>query len=271
MKRLHEYKRQTLNILHVLYLYLTLKDNPNLDMPPRTFLFGAKAASGYMMAKQIIRLICSTAKELDADESVRNRLRVAFVEDYRVTLAEMLMPAAEISEQISLAGTEASGTGNMKLMINGAVTVGTLDGANIEIRDAAGPDNILIFGLNAEEVEKKRAQGYSPTTLYQNDPALRMVIDKLRAGVGGTAFPEIADSLIGGPNDSSDRYMVLQDFSAYRSIHEEALRRYADPAAWNRMSLYNIASAGVFSADRSGSDYAERIWHIKKTQTEDRR
>lgn len=263
VKRLHEYKRQTLNILHVLYLYLTLKQNPNLEMKPQTFLFGAKAAPGYSMAKQIIRLICCVAKEIDADPAVRGRLRVWFLEDYRVTLAEMLMPSAEISEQISLAGTEASGTGNMKLMINGAVTVGTLDGANIEMRDAAGADNILIFGLNADEADKLRRSGYSTTRLYQDDPALRMVLDKLRAGVGGVKFEEIADSLLGGQGRGGDPYMVLQDFDAYRRIHEEALRRYADSGWWNRMSLMNIASAGVFSADRALSEYAGRIWRIK--------
>lgn len=264
VKRLHEYKRQLLNILHVLSLYLRLRENPQLDIRPRTFLFGAKAAPGYMMAKQIIRLICSTAKEINADPAVRGMIRVEFLEDYRVTLAEMLMPAAEISEQISLAGTEASGTGNMKLMINGAVTIGTLDGANIEMRDAAGDENILIFGLKADEVEKLRNSGYSSTSLYQNDPALRMVIDKLRSGIGGIKFQEIADSLIGGPSRAGDTYMVLRDFADYCRVHEEAMERYADPIKWNRMSLCNIASAGVFSADRALSDYASRIWHIKR-------
>ncbi|MCX7614967.1 MAG: glycogen/starch/alpha-glucan phosphorylase [Clostridiales bacterium] len=264
VKRLHEYKRQTLNILHVLYLYLTLKENPQLDMQPRAFLFGAKAAPGYTMAKQIIRLICSVAKEIDEDKAAREKLRVVFLEDYRVSLAELLMPAAEISEQISLAGTEASGTGNMKLMINGAVTIGTLDGANIEMMQAAGNENILIFGLEATEVEKMKSSGYSSTNIYQNNPAIRMVIDKLRTGVGGVQFPEIADSLIGGPNRPGDPYMVLKDFPDYCRIREESLKRYSDPIVWNRMSLCNIASAGIFSADRALTEYAQRIWNIKR-------
>jgi starch phosphorylase len=264
VKRLHEYKRQEMNILHVLYLYLTLKENPQLEMQPRVFLFGAKAAPGYRMAKQIIRLICCTAKEIEEAKAIREKLRVVFIEDYRVTLAELLMPAAEISEQISLAGTEASGTGNMKLMINGAITLGTLDGANIEIRDAVGPDNILIFGLRENEVKKLKSSGYSSTSLYQNNPAIRMVIDKLRAGVGGVPFPEIADSLIGGRSQPGDPYLVLRDFPDYCRIHEEALKRYADPSGWNLMSLCNIAAAGPFSADRALTEYADRIWHIKR-------
>ena len=266
VKRLHEYKRQLLNVLHILWLCRQIEENPALDVRPHTFLFGAKAAPGYGMAKQIIRLICSVSREIEQTPALRDKIRVVFLEDYRVTLAEMLMPAAEISEQISLAGTEASGTGNMKLMINGAVTVGTLDGANVEMRDAVGDGNILIFGMKADEVKRRRAEGYSPTCLYQNNPALRAVIDKLRAGVAGIPFPEIADSLIGGAGraDGGDPYMVLADFSDYCRIHEEALRRYADADAWNRMSLVNIASAGVFSSDRALSEYARNIWHIRR-------
>lgn len=263
VKRLHEYKRQTLNALHIMYLYLSLKDNSKLDIQPQTFIFGAKAAPGYKMAKQIIRLICCLAKEIEEDKQIREKLKVVFLEDYRVTLAELLMPAAEISEQISTAGTEASGTGNMKQMINGAVTLGTLDGANVEIRDAAGNDNILIFGRTADEVKRIKASGYSPTNIYQNNPALRMVIDKLRTGVGGVQFQEIADSLIGGRYFNGDTYMVLEDFNDYCSIHEEALRRYSNPLIWNRMSLFNIASAGIFSADRAITEYADKIWRIQ--------
>ena len=266
VKRLHEYKRQLLNVLRILWLCLQIEENPARDVRPRTFLFGAKAAPGYLMAKQIIRLICSVAREIEQTPVLRDKIRVVFLEDYRVTLAEMLMPTAEISEQISLAGTEASGTGNMKLMINGAITVGTLDGANVEMRDAVGDGNILIFGMKADEVKRRRAEGYSPTGLYQSNPALRAVIDKLRTGVAGIPFPEIADSLIGGPGraDGSDPYMVLADFADYCRIQEEALRRYADADVWNSMSLTNIASAGRFSSDRALGEYAHNIWHIRQ-------
>jgi starch phosphorylase len=264
VKRLHEYKRQTLNILHVLHLYEMLRENPNLDMQPQTFIFGAKAAPGYYMAKQIIRLICSVAKEIEADKVIREKLRVVFLEDYRVTLAELLMPAAEISEQISLAGTEASGTGNMKLMINGAVTLGTLDGANIEMRDAVGDDNILIFGMHADEVETLYKTGYSPTRIYQGNQTLKDIIGRLNTGIGGISFNDVASSLVGVGNTMADRYMVLADFDAYCRAHEEALRRYADMACWNGMSLQNIAGAGYFSADRAVKEYADHIWHITK-------
>ena len=264
VKRLHEYKRQLLNALHILYLYGRLKADPDMDMVPRTFLFGAKAAPGYRMAKLIIRLICSIAKEIDGDPAVRDRLRVVFLEDYRVTLAEMLMPAAEISEQISLAGTEASGTGNMKLMINGAVTIGTLDGANVEMHDAVGDDNIFIFGLHADQVEQLKANGYRPFQIYQNNPALKEVIDRLTRGVGGATFPEIAASLTGAGNGFADPYMVLADFTDYARVHEDAMQKYLDTQAWNRMSLYNIAGAARFSSDRALSTYAEDIWKIHR-------
>ncbi len=260
-KRLHEYKRQTLNALHILALYSKLRANPNLDIAPQTFLFAAKAAPGYDMAKEIIRLICCIAKEIDADPVISQKLKVVFLEDYRVTLAEMLMPAGEISEQISLAGTEASGTGNMKLMINGAVTLGTLDGANIEIRDAVGDDNILIFGLTAQEVEDVKRGGYSPTAVYQNSPELQDVVARLNAGVGGVKFRRIADSLLSGSR--ADPYLVLADYASYANAHKEALRRYADPKTWNRMALLNIAGAGAFAADQALGHYAKEIWHIE--------
>lgn len=263
VKRLHEYKRQTLNALHILYLYNMLKANPNLDIPPQTFIFAAKAAPGYTMAKEIIRLICCIAKEIDNDPVISKKLKVVFLEDYRVTLAELLMPAAEISEQISLAGTEASGTGNMKLMINGAVTLGTLDGANIEIRDAVGKDNIFIFGMTADEVEKKKAAGYEPTLYYQNNPELREAIDRLNYGIAGVSFKNIAASLLGTNQSQGDQYLVLADFAAYADIHKKALDIYSDKFAFNRMSLENIASAGIFSSDRAVKEYADNIWHIK--------
>lgn len=264
VKRLHEYKRQTLNALHILYLYNKLKENPNLDIQPQTFIFGAKAAPGYDMAKEIIRLICCIAKEIDSDSAISQKLKVVFLEDYRVTLAEMLMPASEISEQISLAGTEASGTGNMKMMINGAVTIGTLDGANIEMRDAVGDDNILIFGLKTDEADNLKKNGYSPTVIYQNNPELRKVIDMLGSGIGGVTFKNIQNSLIGGSSGHADPYLVLADFNAYLKIHEEARRRYSNKTLWNKMSLANIASSGIFSSDRALTEYARNIWHIEK-------
>jgi starch phosphorylase len=267
VKRLHEYKRQTLNALHILYLYNKLRENPGLDIRPQTFIFGAKAAPGYTMAKEIIRLICSIAKELDGDKQISEKLKVVFLEDYRVTLAEYIMPAAEISEQISLAGTEASGTGNMKLMINGAVTIGTLDGANVEMRDAVGDDNILIFGLKAEEIDAIRANGYRPTNIYHNNRAVMDVIDRLNGGIGGIAFKDIAASFIGSGNASADPYMVLADFTDYCRIHEQALERYSDTTGWNKMSLCNIAGAGRFSADRALTEYARNIWNIKPIRT----
>lgn len=262
VKRLHEYKRQTLNALHILYLYNKLKSDPNFDLIPQTFIFGAKAAPGYDMAKEIIRLICCIAKEIDNDPVISKKLKVVFLEDYRVTLAELLMPATEISEQISLAGTEASGTGNMKMMINGAITIGTLDGANIEMRDAVGDENILIFGLMANEVENLKKSGYSPTIIYQNNPALREVVDRLNSGIGGVTFKNIAKSLIGGSNAAADPYLVLADFNSYVKIHEEAQQIYKDPLKWNRISLNNIASSGIFASDRALREYAKNIWHI---------
>ncbi len=266
VKRLHEYKRQTLNALHILYLHNRLKANPDMDIHPQTFIFGAKAAPGYDMAKNIIRLICCIAKEIDADPVISKKLKVVFLENYRVTLAEMLMPAAEISEQISLAGTEASGTGNMKMMINGAITLGTLDGANIEMRDAAGAENMLTFGLDAQEVDSVKARGYTPTVIYQNNAELRDALNRLNTGIGGVVFKNIFQSLLGGTGGFADPYLVLADFDSYAKIHEEALRRYADPVLWNRMSLANIASSGVFAADRALGEYTKNIWHVSSVE-----
>jgi starch phosphorylase len=267
VKRLHEYKRQLLNVMHIIHLYETIKENPNMEFHPRTFIFGAKAAPGYDMAKKIIRLICSLADEINGDKSVADKLKIVYLEDYRVTLAELLMPAADISEQISLAGTEASGTGNMKLMINGAITLGTMDGANIEIYEEVGEDNILIFGLRTKEVEAIKQAGYSPSNYY-NDPAIRRVLERLNSGIGGVSFDDIVVSLIGGQNAPGDPYMVLADFDAYRRIHAEAANRYADPIRWNKMSLINIASAGKFAADRAITEYANFVWNIDKVPNE---
>lgn len=256
VKRLHEYKRQHLNALHIISQYQMLLQNPDADFVPRTYIFGAKAAPGYYLAKQIIRLICTLARELEKDARLRDKLRILYLEDYRVTLSERLMPASEISEQISLAGTEASGTGNMKLMLNGAVTLGTLDGANIEIGEACGVDNIIVFGMTAQEVVKRR-ETYKPSEIYKANETIRGAIDLLTTGIGGNTFEDIANSL-----KNVDPYMVLADFDSYAQAQRYAAACYTDSGKWQRMSLANIAGAGRFSADRSIREYANNIWHL---------
>ena len=257
VKRLHEYKRQHLNALHILHQYLWLKDHPNADFVPKTYIFGAKAAPGYFLAKQIIKFICTLRDVIEADAAVRDKLRIVFLENYCVTISELLMPASEISEQISLAGTEASGTGNMKLMLNGAITIGTYDGANVEIGDCVGKDNILIFGLTTSEAARMKQNGYSPNIYYQNNYDIRRAIDMLMSGFNGQQFPNIANSL-----RYDDPYMVLADFDSYRNIQERASAIYTDTQAWQRMSLYNIANSGFFCADRAIQDYMREIWHL---------
>ena len=259
VKRLHEYKRQHLNALHILHLMKKLRDNPNLDLTPRTFIFGAKAAPGYYLAKQIIRLICVLQKEIENDPLLRQKLRIVYLEDYRVTLSELLTPACDVSEQISLAGTEASGTGNMKLMLGGAITLGTYDGANVEIHEQVRDENIVIFGMRTEEVNAMRQRGYAPGEYYQKDPLIRDLIDTLYAGISGNKFPEIADSL-----KNTDPYMVLADFRAYLEAQEKIQQLYRQPDVWHRMSLMNIAGSGVFCADRAVEEYAQRIWRLTK-------
>ena len=259
VKRLHEYKRQHLNALHILHLMKKLRDNPNLDLTPRAFIFGAKAAPGYYLAKQIIRLICVLQKEIENDPLLRQKLRIVYLEDYRVTLSELLTPACDVSEQISLAGTEASGTGNMKLMLGGAITLGTYDGANVEIHEQVGDENIVIFGMRTEEVNAMRQRGYAPGEYYQKDPLIRDLIDTLYAGISGNKFPEIADSL-----KNTDPYMVLADFRAYLEAQEKVQQLYRQPDVWHRMSLMNIAGSGVFCADRAVEEYAQRIWRLTK-------
>ncbi len=259
VKRLHEYKRQHLNALHILHLMKKLRNNPNLDLTSRTFIFGAKAAPGYYLAKQIIRLICVLQKEIENDPLLRQKLRIVYLEDYRVTLSELLTPACDVSEQISLAGTEASGTGNMKLMLGGAITLGTYDGANVEIHEQVGDENIVIFGMRTEEVNAMRQRGYAPGEYYQKDPLIRDLIDTLYAGISGNKFPEIADSL-----KNTDPYMVLADFRAYLEAQEKIQQLYRQPDVWHRMSLMNIAGSGVFCADRAVEEYAQRIWRLTK-------
>ena len=263
IKRLHEYKRQLLNALNIIGLYLDLKENPNLDIQPQTFIFGAKAAPGYHMAKQIIKLLCYIAKDIEQNPIIREKLRVVFLEDYNVSLAEVLIPSAEISEQISLAGKEASGTGCMKLMINGALTIGTLDGANVEMLAAAGEENMFIFGLTANDVDELWLKGYNSALYYANNERLKKIVNYLNVGFAGESFSDIANYLLSGYG-IADPYMCLADFESYRQTHESLINAYQDKERWNRMSLMNIASAGYFAADRSIEDYAKNIWNLKK-------
>ncbi len=263
VKRLHEYKRQLLNALNILDLYFRLKENPNLDITPRTFIFGAKAASAYYMAKQIIRFICTLGDVINNDPDINGKIKVVFLENYRVTLAEMIMPASEVSEQISLAGKEASGTGNMKFMINGALTLGTLDGANVEIHQNVGDENMFLFGLLAEQVEEMWRNGYNPSHYYQTNPRIKNLIDALRRGLGGISFSEIADSLTFGRGGQPDGYMVLADFDSYSKAQDRVDATYKNREQWNRMSLVNISKAGFFAADRAVEEYAQRIWALK--------
>lgn len=253
VKRLHEYKRQLLNALHILTLWQYLRENPNAEFTPKTFIFGAKAAPGYYFAKQIIQFICKMADDINKDSRVNDKFKVIYLEDYRVTVAEKLIPASEISEQISLAGTEASGTSNMKFMINGAITLGTLDGANVEIHDAVGDENMFLFGLTTPEVTRLKANGYNPMNYYANNPIIKKAIDELNS----TRFAHIAKNLT-----EQDPYMVLADFADYADAQKKASKLYTDTALWNRISLTNIANAGIFAADRSIKDYAEGIWGL---------
>jgi len=265
IKRLHEYKRQLLNALNIIGLYLDLKENPDLDMQPQTFIFGAKAAPGYDMAKRIIKLLCMISCDIEQNPRIREKLKVAFLENYCVSMAEALIPSAEISEQISLAGKEASGTGCMKLMINGALTIGTLDGANVEMQAAAGKENMFIFGLTADEVEQLWLSGYRSTNYYTTNEKLARVVNFLTTGFAGESFADIAAYLLNG-HGIADPYMCLADFESYRNTHEAMIAAYQDKERWNRMSLCNIAAAGHFAADRSIEEYAQRIWNLKKVK-----
>ena len=257
VKRLHEYKRQQLNALNIISEYNYLLNNPDADFVPKTYIFASKAAPGYYMAKQIIKLIWCLGDEIRKNPKISEKLSVIFLEDYRVTLSEMLMPAAEISEQISLAGTEASGTGNMKLMLNGAVTMGTYDGANVEIHEQVGDDNIFIFGMSTPEVNVMKQNGYSPEGYYNHNQVIKGAIDAMYRGFNGATFEEVANAI-----RYVDQYMCLADFESYRAAQKKASDTYRDIEKWNRMSLANISGAGVFSADRAVTDYARDIWHI---------
>ena len=260
IKRLHEYKRQLLNILHVLYLYNQIKKNPDAPFVPRTFIFAAKASAGYIRAKQTISLIVAVSNFINADPEVRDKLKVVFIEDYKVSLAEIIIPAADISEQISVAGKEASGTGNMKLMLNGAVTIGTLDGANVEIHEQVGDDNIVLFGMKAHEVDELWQRGYDPNEFLTDD--LREVLDMLTSGILGQRFDDLVDSLLTKRFGVADPYMTIADFADYARAQRLVSKLYLDKKKFAHMSLVNIAKAGIFSSDRAVKEYAEKIWDL---------
>ena len=267
VKRIHEYKRQHLNVLHIVTLYNRIKQNPELEITPRTFIFGGKAAPGYFMAKLIIKLINSVGEAVNSDPDVRDRLKVAFVPDYNVTNSQPVYPAADLSEQISTAGKEASGTGNMKLSMNGALTIGTLDGANVEIREEVGAENFFLFGLTAEEVAGLKASGYNPRDYYRSNLELKQAIDLIGSGFFSHGdrglFQPIVDSLLG-----SDPYMLLADYQSYIDCQDRVSQAYLDTVNWTRMSILNVARMGKFSSDRSIRDYADKIWHVRPLPVE---
>jgi starch phosphorylase len=262
VKRIHEYKRQHLKVLHIVALYNRIKRDPSVYIVPRTFLFGGKAAPGYFMAKLIIKLINSVAEVVNTDADVAGRLRVVFLPDYNVTFGQRVYPAADLSEQISLAGKEASGTGNMKFSMNGALTVGTLDGANIEIREAVGAENFFLFGLTSEQVYETKAKGYVPSAFYQSNAVLKEVLDELASGRFSRGdqglFKPLIDSFL-----SNDPYMLLADFQSYIDCQDNIDKAYLDTDHWTRMSILNTARMGKFSSDRAVQQYCDDIWHVK--------
>lgn len=267
-KRLHEYKRQLLNVLNIIDTYLDLQENPDKHIVPKTYIFGAKAAPGYDMAKKIIKLINFLADEIRSNPKIKEKLNVVYMEDYNVTMSEKLMPASEVSEQISLAGKEASGTGNMKFMINGALTIGTLDGANVEMAQAVGDENIFIFGYKSNEVDEIWRNGYSSSRYYNENPKLRRIIEALIIGFNGQSFADIANYLLTG-SPVADPYMCMADFAAYSVTQQKISKLYSkDKMQWNKMSLNNIAAAGIFAADRAIAEYASNIWNLKSLKTE---
>jgi len=266
IKRLHEYKRQLLNALHTVVLWMRARRDPSTIIHPRAFLFGAKAAPGYQEAKLIIRLINGIAEVVNSDAGTTG-LQVVFLPNYRVSLAERIIPAADVSEQISTAGMEASGTGNMKLMLNGALTLGTLDGANVEIREAVGDENFFLFGLTADEVIARKKAGYRPREVYNEQLELREAMDLISSGFFSpedkNLFKPLIDKLL-----EEDRYLVLADFAAYQAKQEEVARAYLDTDEWTRKCILNVARAGIFSSDRTIRQYAEEIWRVKQTPVE---
>jgi glycogen phosphorylase len=266
-KRIHEYKRQHLNALYMITLYNRIKANPDQEITPRTFLFGGKAAPGYYMAKLMIKLINAIAEVVNNDPDVRDRIKIVFLKDYNVKFAQRVYPAADLSEQISTAGKEASGTGNMKFAMNGALTIGTLDGANVEIREAVGAENFFLFGLNAQEVYAKKAAGYNPWDDYHRNPELKLVIDRLTQGYfshGDTnLFKPLIDSIL-----NWDTYLLLTDYTSYVECQDRVSDAYRNPEHWTRMSILNVARMGKFSSDRSIQDYCNYIWQAQPVKVE---
>ncbi|KEQ19450.1 glycogen/starch/alpha-glucan phosphorylase [Endozoicomonas numazuensis] len=262
IKRLHEYKRQQMNLLHIMALYRRLLDNPDLDVPPRVFIFGAKAAPGYKVAKTIIHAINRVAERVNNDRRIKDKLKVVFLPNYRVSLAEKIIPAADVSEQISTAGFEASGTGNMKFALNGALTVGTLDGANVEIAEEVGDDNIFIFGLTVEQVSELRHRGYNPRDIYNRSEELRSVIDWLDSGDLCPEEPEAFRPLVEALLDQGDYFLTMADYQAYSDAHERIAETWKKPELWWKMAITNSASMGKFSSDRSIQDYGKAIWNM---------
>ncbi|MGF1477972.1 MAG: glycogen/starch/alpha-glucan phosphorylase [Cyanophyceae cyanobacterium] len=262
VKRIHEYKRQHLAVLHIITLYNRIKQNPNIDIQPRTFIFGGKAAPGYLLAKLVIKLITSVAEIVNKDPDVRGRLKVVFLENFSVSLGQKIYPAADLSEQISTAGKEASGTGNMKFAMNGALTIGTLDGANIEIREEAGAENFFLFGLTAEEVQERKAQGYNPREYYQNNAELKRVIDRIANGFFSRGDRRLFQSIV-EPLLTQDQYMLMADYQSYIDCQEQVSKAYQDQEQWTRMSIINSASMGKFSSDRTIREYCQEIWDVK--------
>ena len=274
VKRLHEYKRQLMNILHVMYLYNQLKDNPNMDIVPRTFIFGAKAAAGYKRAKLTIKLINNVANVINNDKSIGGKLKVVFIEDYRVSNAELIFSAADVSEQISTASKEASGTGNMKFMLNGALTIGTMDGANVEMAEEVGKENMFIFGASADEIiNLENNGGYNPMDIFNNDQDIRRVLMQLINGYYSPQDPElfrdIYNSLLNTQSsDRADTYFILKDFRSYAEAHKKIDQAYRDEKWWARTAMLNTASSGKFSSDRTIEEYVRDIWHLKKIKVE---